>query len=766
MKTIKLFLTSSLMSDMEHDINELGAFVDDLNDRYESNDVYFKLHISGEGDNEDDLIAAENSELFYIIFHDEPQAQAKAEFDIAYKHFTETKKPKIVTYFKQIDENGSTIAFLDKLGNQLGHFYSYYTHMDTIKLNFLMQLKTLGLEQINVEMDKSAVTIDGKPVASINAGNIPMFANNKSLETLKSELSTIETEFWSLREKNKQNPDDDDVMMAMLSVGSKRSKLNEAIKELQLNILKVSSSFLEKDSSGKFLSKRHIYARLCLENGDIESAIEALSEEEMELDEAAEQQKVIEEKKERQAKVDDRLLKVDALKLQINNPDRFEEIERNYEKAIQLEKDWGLPRLSMRLYAQYLQEQNDFEECIRYAKLFLHWLESDEVSEVLVADTYNLIAMCYNSLREYAEAEPMFKKVIELEQNFDNERNLARSYHNLASVYLAQNKYNDAVELFEAAITILEKLAYTSPTEFSLILSKCYNSLGGLYVTYQGYEKAKIYLQKTLDILERLEVEKPGANQKSLAIAYNNLASLYGKMDEIESSIDMMNRAYAIFESLARENPLAYEPLFANCGNNLGYLYRQIAETETAETLHLKSYEILERYASINPKAFEAELASSCNSLGALYIDKSDFTAAETYLKKAETIYEKLGMLDSMGMTYFMLGKAYLNCENMASAEMYFEKMIATVQQLYENQPSLYIMGYAYHCSQIAEIYEEMELFEKAEVLYRREIDLLENSDKEINEMLIEKYEYMIEFLKSVGKNEDIPHFEDKIKRL
>jgi hypothetical protein len=70
---IKLFLTSSLMSDMEHDINELGAFVDDLNDRYESNDVYFKLHISAEGDNEDDLNVAENSELFYIIFHDEPE---------------------------------------------------------------------------------------------------------------------------------------------------------------------------------------------------------------------------------------------------------------------------------------------------------------------------------------------------------------------------------------------------------------------------------------------------------------------------------------------------------------------------------------------------------------------------------------------------------------------------------------------------------------------------------------------------------------------
>jgi tetratricopeptide (TPR) repeat protein len=237
-------------------------------------------------------------------------------------------------------------------------------------------------------------------------------------------------------------------------------------------------------------------------------------------------------------------------------------------------------------------------------------------------------------------------------------------------------------------------------------------------------------------------------------------------MDEIESSIDMMKRAYVIFEALARENPLAYEPLYANCGHNIAFLYRKIGETETAETILLTGLEILERFAGFNPKSFEVDLAMSYNSLGALYHDKSDFTTAETYLKKAETIYEKLGMLDTLGISYFLLGKVYLDSDNLASAEIYFDKTIATVQQLYENQPSLYIMGYAYHCNQIAEIYEEMELFEKAEALYRREIDLLENSDNEIEEMLIEKYEYMIEFLKSIGKNDDIPHFEDKLKRL
>jgi hypothetical protein len=144
-KKVKLFLTSSL-KELDRDLEELGAFIGDLNDRYESQGIYFQLAVSGEGGFEEDVKSARESELFYIIFHEEPQDQARAEFDAAYKAFKEKKSPRIVTYYKQVGDQGcgSALAFMEKLRSELGYFNSKYAHMDTIKLNFMLQLKSLG----------------------------------------------------------------------------------------------------------------------------------------------------------------------------------------------------------------------------------------------------------------------------------------------------------------------------------------------------------------------------------------------------------------------------------------------------------------------------------------------------------------------------------------------------------------------------------------------------------------------------------------------
>jgi hypothetical protein len=101
MKKIKLFLASSLEG-LEKDRKELGAFVDDLNDRYKSYNIYF--HLITDDDSEKILIKeAEKSDLFYIIFHGEARDQALEEFDAAYKNFIDKKKPRITTYFKKVD---------------------------------------------------------------------------------------------------------------------------------------------------------------------------------------------------------------------------------------------------------------------------------------------------------------------------------------------------------------------------------------------------------------------------------------------------------------------------------------------------------------------------------------------------------------------------------------------------------------------------------------------------------------------------------------
>jgi hypothetical protein len=171
MKKIKIYLTTSLEG-LERDKVELGAFIDDLNSRYERYNVYFHLMM----DEEDTELTTPyplqiggeiaDSDLFYIIFYQTTQDKALQDFDSAYQSFLDTKRPRIATYFKQV-ENGvpsqSVLDFMERLDKELGHYFNNYTHIDTVKLNIILQLKSLGLEEAKVDLKDSALCINDKP---------------------------------------------------------------------------------------------------------------------------------------------------------------------------------------------------------------------------------------------------------------------------------------------------------------------------------------------------------------------------------------------------------------------------------------------------------------------------------------------------------------------------------------------------------------------------------------------------------------------------
>ncbi|MCL2169273.1 MAG: hypothetical protein FWB74_04515 [Defluviitaleaceae bacterium] len=206
MKKVKLFLASSLHG-LDDDKLALGAFVGDLNDRYEPYGLYFQL-IMDEGD-------VEGCDLFYIIFHADAHGQALEQFETAYARYKSTSKPKVITYFKKIEQarqGQSVMDFISRLDRELGHYYSFYSKIDTLKLNMLLQIKSLNLVETQMEIKDNELHVQGKPLMTLD--NLPIMLNNKNLATLKSERADAEREYWTQRENVRQNPDDDDSLMA------------------------------------------------------------------------------------------------------------------------------------------------------------------------------------------------------------------------------------------------------------------------------------------------------------------------------------------------------------------------------------------------------------------------------------------------------------------------------------------------------------------------------------------------------------------------
>jgi tetratricopeptide (TPR) repeat protein len=76
-----------------------------------------------------------------------------------------------------------------------------------------------------------------------------------------------------------------------------------------------------------------------------------------------------------------------------------------------------------------------------------------------LAATLNTLAVLYHSQRKYAQAEPLYQRVLKLlEQTIGPDHpTLATTLNNLAVVYEAQDKYDEAAPLYQRALALIER---------------------------------------------------------------------------------------------------------------------------------------------------------------------------------------------------------------------------------------------------------------------------------------------------------------------
>jgi tetratricopeptide (TPR) repeat protein len=76
-----------------------------------------------------------------------------------------------------------------------------------------------------------------------------------------------------------------------------------------------------------------------------------------------------------------------------------------------------------------------------------------------LAATLNALAVLYHAQRKYAQAEPLYQRVLKLlEQTIGPDHpTLATTLNNLALVYEAQDKYAEAAPLYQRALALMER---------------------------------------------------------------------------------------------------------------------------------------------------------------------------------------------------------------------------------------------------------------------------------------------------------------------
>lgn len=138
--------------------------------------------------------------------------------------------------------------------------------------------------------------------------------------------------------------------------------------------------------------------------------------------------------------------------------------------------------------------------------------------------SYESLANIYAKEGNYQLAESVHQFVLNKKiENNDPKDELARSYNNLACMYMDEYKYDLALPNFLLAIKMIKDNYSEERTDYGKYL----NNLGLLYIKTNKFKEAENYLLKSLQIQEKLN----GKYSQDYLMSCSNLAALYQKID-------------------------------------------------------------------------------------------------------------------------------------------------------------------------------------------------------------------------------------------
>jgi len=279
---------------------------------------------------------------------------------------------------------------------------------------------------------------------------------------------------------------------------------------------------------------------------------------------------------------------------------RYKEAEPLYQRAFNIRcKELGaedcktaytlqcLARVNKEL-AQY----NQAESLHNNAQKILKQVSGD--IDANTACILHYLAWFYKYLSQYtqstqffyaAQSEDLFEKALKIREEVlgVNDRNTAKTVHDLAWLNQDQCKYEKAEQGFLKALEIRERVLGAEHPDTASTL----HALAWLYYTQGKYKQAEPRYQRALAIREQVL----GAEHPDTASTLNDLARLYQDQGKYEQAEPLYQQALTIRKAaLGTEHPDTAETL-----NNLALLYQDQGKYEQAETLYQQALTIWQK---------------------------------------------------------------------------------------------------------------------------------------------------------------------------
>ncbi len=277
-----------------------------------------------------------------------------------------------------------------------------------------------------------------------------------------------------------------------------------------------------------------------------------------------------------------------------------------------------------------------------------------------------------------------------------------------AKVRLDQHKYDEAADLYQRALTILERDTDKNRPYVIDTLS----NLARTYEFQSRYVEAVELRKRAVSLGEANTGRDKGVG---LANSLNDLGMAYYLLGRLAEAEPLFERALMIRESAVGRSSRD----FAISLNNLARVYERLGRYDDAEVLHRRAIAIQEKAAGAG-----RELAVSLNNLALIDLKSGRQAEAEQLTKRALALQQKIlpandadvaQSLNNLSVAYRQLGRA-------AEGEPLLKRAIAIKEQIFGlEHPEV-----AFHLIPLANAYVNLSRYDEAEPLYLRALAIRE----------------------------------------
>jgi len=245
-----------------------------------------------------------------------------------------------------------------------------------------------------------------------------------------------------------------------------------------------------------------------------------------------------------------------------------------------------LCQILLNLFPEY--DYSNRETCEKYFQHVQTLLENTDKLEVETEETnrlFFLIGLYQELLGNFTQAGQFFCRAMEVSAKVwgEESNNYAASLNNVASVYISEGRYDEAIEKSEEALRIGEKTIGKKHPNYATAL----NNLASAYKSKGRYDEAILKLEEALRIGEKTI----GKEHRDYATRLNNLGEVYRALGRFDEAIEKYKEASQIDEkSIGKEHPDYAADL-----NNLALVYEAQDKYKEALDLYEEALSICEK---------------------------------------------------------------------------------------------------------------------------------------------------------------------------